>query len=634
MRGRWIGALLVVGAVLLAACTGSTQAESPTGRSPHAGGTLRLGMDGGAFFALDPQWEWSFSTWELFRCCLLRTLMSYDGTSGVTSAEPKPDLAAAPPDVSPDGLVWTFHLRSGLHYGPPLQATPITSDDIVRALLRAGDRSTANALLGENYLFNIQGFSDYMHGKADSISGLETPDPLTLRVRELRPDSTLPYVFTLPTTAPIPPSPSNPSAPYGVATGHDRPFDPTDQGGYGRFLVSSGPYMLEGEGSVDFAAPADQETPAAGFEPWTFGPAPDYATKGYGSITLVRNPSWDPSTDPLRQALADKIVLTGGSEASLFDRFESGDLDMVFDRTPPASMLQHYLDDASLRSDVQTLDGNNIVVAEFNVTRPPFDDPAVRLAVAYALDRAAMLGAIRRAYGFGVVVVANHYANDVSEQSLASGWNPFPAPNGDPDLAAARKELSGSRYGRKGRCVDAACRGVNVELHGGLEPVAAGIRRTLASLGIQAKVSVPTNFYKTCLVRPVPWGICVGDGWFPDFPSTGNGLVYFFGGPTVRSGSSMSFLGAPVATLKKLGTPVTSVPSVDPQIQACEFELGDAAVACWTRLDQYVITQLMPAVPLAFDQQVRLTSSSIGGFSWDEGFESPAIDRLWVTGSR
>ena len=30
------------------------------------------------FWGMDPRDEWSESTWELFRCCLLRTMMSYD----------------------------------------------------------------------------------------------------------------------------------------------------------------------------------------------------------------------------------------------------------------------------------------------------------------------------------------------------------------------------------------------------------------------------------------------------------------------------------------------------------------------------------------------------------------------------
>ena len=75
---------------------------------------------------------------------------------------------------------------------------------------------------------------------------------------------------------------------------------------------------------------------------------------------------------------------------------------------------------------------------------------------------------------------------------------------------------------------------------------------------------------------------------------------------------------------------MNSVPSVDEQMRACQEAVGEAGIACWTRLDQYLVTELMPAIPLAFDQQIRLTSSSIGGFSWDQWTECPALDRLWV----
>jgi peptide/nickel transport system substrate-binding protein len=111
---------LLVAALLVASCTGGATSGTPAPPNPGSGGTLRVGMTGAAFFGMDPQYEWFFATWEILRCCLVRTLMSYDGTSGVTGPEPKPDLAAAPPDVSTDGLTWTFHLRPNLHYGPPL----------------------------------------------------------------------------------------------------------------------------------------------------------------------------------------------------------------------------------------------------------------------------------------------------------------------------------------------------------------------------------------------------------------------------------------------------------------------------------------------------------------------------------
>jgi peptide/nickel transport system substrate-binding protein len=198
---RRAGSVLTV-TILLMACTGGGDDGSSTALRPGSGGTLTVGMTSQVFFDMDPQYEWNFSPWELFRCCLLRTLMSYDGTSGVTAAEPKPDLAAASPDVSTDGSTWTFHLRPGLHYGPPLQDVQITAPDFVRAFLRAGDPDTSNYGLGATYLANIQGFTEYQNGKADSISGIEVPDPLTLVIHQVQPDATLLYDLTLSKSAP------------------------------------------------------------------------------------------------------------------------------------------------------------------------------------------------------------------------------------------------------------------------------------------------------------------------------------------------------------------------------------------------------------------------------------------------
>ena len=52
-------------------------------------------------------------------------------------AELRPDLAAGFPEVSSDGLRWTFRLREGLRYAPPFEDTEIVAADLVRALERA-----------------------------------------------------------------------------------------------------------------------------------------------------------------------------------------------------------------------------------------------------------------------------------------------------------------------------------------------------------------------------------------------------------------------------------------------------------------------------------------------------------------
>src|SRR5439155_13588489 len=127
----------------------------------------------------------------------------------------------------------------------------------------------------------------------ESISGLEAPDHTTLRVHLVRPTGDLGERFSLAATAPIPPKPSDPDAPLGVATGHD-----DDDGG---FLVATGPYMLERGADLDFSLPPAQQRPASGLVPGE-------------EITLVRNPSWDPASDGLRGAYADRIeVSTGGT---------------------------------------------------------------------------------------------------------------------------------------------------------------------------------------------------------------------------------------------------------------------------------------------------------------------------------
>src|SRR5438128_2250583 len=114
--------------IVLSGCTGGGTKPSPS-RPPNLafkrGGTLRVSLfgwvdhehdsttdDGKGHYALDPQSEPDSRAWELSRCCLLRTLLSYNGRpTGEGGADPKPDLAAGMPTVSSDGLTWTFHLK-------------------------------------------------------------------------------------------------------------------------------------------------------------------------------------------------------------------------------------------------------------------------------------------------------------------------------------------------------------------------------------------------------------------------------------------------------------------------------------------------------------------------------------------
>jgi ABC-type transport system substrate-binding protein len=51
------------------------------------------------------------------------------------------------------------------------------------------------------------------------------------------------------------------------------------------------------------------------------------------SIVLVRNPSYDPDSDDLREGYVDRIeVVIGGDSNDLALKVDAGELDMVYDR--------------------------------------------------------------------------------------------------------------------------------------------------------------------------------------------------------------------------------------------------------------------------------------------------------------
>jgi oligopeptide transport system substrate-binding protein len=101
--------------------------------------------------------------------------------SGLVAFDPKlnlvPDIAESW-DTSPDGMIYTFHLRTNAKFH---DGRPVTAQDFVYSWERA-----ASPALGSDtvltYLGDIVGVSDMAEGKADSISGIKAIDDHTLQV--------------------------------------------------------------------------------------------------------------------------------------------------------------------------------------------------------------------------------------------------------------------------------------------------------------------------------------------------------------------------------------------------------------------------------------------------------------------
>jgi ABC-type transport system substrate-binding protein len=171
---------------------------------------------------MDPSREYSAEAWEIFRCCLVRTLYNYNGKpTNEGGSELRPDLATGPPSVSADGTTWTFHIKAGIHYAPPLATQEIVAADFVTALKRTARVTLQDGGDYSQYFYVIQGYEKYATKQADTISGVATPDAHTLVVTLTERTGDLADRFVLAATAPIPTLASAPDAPFGVATGHD-----------------------------------------------------------------------------------------------------------------------------------------------------------------------------------------------------------------------------------------------------------------------------------------------------------------------------------------------------------------------------------------------------------------------------
>ncbi len=84
-----------------------------------------------------------------------------------------PDLATSFPDISADGLTYTFHLRQGAHFS---NGDPITADDVIYSWNRAAAKQGEYASL----LSPVKGYDQVAQGSTKQLSGLAKVDDFTL----------------------------------------------------------------------------------------------------------------------------------------------------------------------------------------------------------------------------------------------------------------------------------------------------------------------------------------------------------------------------------------------------------------------------------------------------------------------
>jgi peptide/nickel transport system substrate-binding protein len=613
----WLSAL---GVLVVAGCASPTPTPPPSvaPTAPPTGGTLRVAEDLAGYDAVsavtdangatigssawDPAITYDISAWEVLRCCLLRTLMSYNGHSiSQGGAVLHPDLAADMPAVSSDALTWTFHLREGIYYAPPLATTEIVASDFVRAI----ERATRLQSVAGAYTAPIVGASDYGQASASSISGLETPDKYTLVIHLSQPVADLGARLALPAFAPLP---------SGVSDGHDT--------GYGLYLVASGPYMIEGSDQLNPSLPAAQQTPVSGYV------AGDH-------LDLVRNPSWDRSTDPLRSAYVDRIEIGNYSDPDvLLPAIQNDQVDLSIEADLSPADVSTLRGDPATASRVHVITGLQSRYINLNIAVPPFDDVHVRKAVELATNKQALVSLISPGE-----IVQGHAIPDAFQDGLLAGYAPFATAGNAGDLAAAQAEMAQSVYdtNHDGMCDAAACQNIAVPVRSDRPNVTSAFQAFVtqtAPIGLVISPAARENgksFYDS-LVPAAHAPMAFNVGWETDYLSANGwfGALATSADISDPNGNNFSLIGATPAQLAQFGYSVTSVPSLDSSIAACNQLSGADAFGCWAGVDQYVMQRVVAWVPLSTNQPSRLVSKSVKSFDFDASLAAPALDQIQV----
>jgi hypothetical protein len=73
---------------------------------------------------------------------------------------------------------------------------------------------------------------------------------------------------------------------------------------------------------------------------------------------------------------------------------------------------------------------------------------------------------------------------------------------------------------------------------------------------------------------------------------------------------------------------VDEVPSADDRIDACQRLVGSAQIPCWAELDQYLMEEVVPWIPLFFEETAFPVSERVAKWSFDQQTGYPALDQI------
>ncbi|MFB7595929.1 ABC transporter substrate-binding protein [Streptomyces sp. NPDC056160] len=535
---------LVVAAGAVACGPKDSDAKGAGGDAqPHKGGTLSV---------LNAQPQQDFDPARLYTSgggnvpsLVFRTLTTRNRENGAAGAKVVPDLATDTGRPSKDATVWTYTLKAGLKYE---DGTPITSADIKYGI----ERSFAPELSGgapylRDWLVGAAGYQGPYKDKK-GLAAIETPDARTIVFHLNKPEGEFPFLATQTQFTPVPRSKD---------TGTE----------YEEHPVSSGPYKVvknENDGE---------------------------------HLVLERNPNWSAATDAERKAYPDRVDVRSGLDSSVINQRLSASQGpdaaaVTTDTNLGPAELAKVSGDRELAARVGTGHFGYTNYLAFNPKVKPFDDPKVREAVSYAIDRSSVVNA---AGGSALAEPATTFLPN--QKSFGhTPYDLFPAgASGDPAKARQLLKEAGHPNGLTVTLTHSNSKDFETS-----PEIATAVQDALKKAGITVRLQgLEKNDYsdKTQNVKTEP-GLFLAH-WGADWPSGGPFLAPIFDGrQIVKDGANFN-------------SGQLDDKSVDDEIDAINKLTDlDAAAKRWGALDRKIGEQAL-TVPLFHPVYKRLYGKDV-----------------------
>ena len=448
-----------------------TQGINPGSGTPKSGGTLNM-LGTGDVDYIDPDISY-YSIGYLGQRPWIRGLYAYPAIPGKTTT-PAPDLATAQPVISNGGKTYSMTIRTGAMWDTS-PARQVTAADALLGMKRScnpvqpfGGLPDFESLIA-GYATFCSGFAKVAHTTAaipaymswNQISGVKVSGQ-TITFKLIHPASYFPYMLTLDAFNPAPVE----SLQYLPASAQSQ-----------QHPIADGPYTVQ-----------------------SYSPA--------RSITYVRNPAWKASSDPIRKAYVDKIMVTetGSQETDQQElQTNTASASMEFDSFPPIAAVP------GLVSQMQAGVNHNFSMGPpyssspffvFNEVSPnngsALSKVAVRQALSYGLNRAHLTQVLNPVAYPPLTHILPPGIN--GSQDVPSGYNPYPY-----DPTKAKSMLASAGY-PNGLSVTMLYRPTTVQ-----SAVAQAAQSDLANIGVKVKLlrcRPRTSIRSTWRCRASPSAAC------------------------------------------------------------------------------------------------------------------------------